>query len=294
MKAAAGKRRGSAAEQAALPLILLPLLLIGLGGCIHGYLVPPARTIEAVPGEGLLPRQTVAAGVSYRRIPELGISPAVHLLEIDKNQPDLEFYLPPPFPRGAAAEDLEDTDDPDTVLIAAWNGSPFRYRRDSRREGGERLMEPAGLWISEGVHYGKQTKDWGLILMDPSGGLSVQRSWGVEQPVRWAAGGYLPILEAGRNIGIHGERRARTAMGLSRDGGTVYVCIVEGERFSVPGLTSKETAEVLRAAGAWDALNLDGGDSTTFLLRRSGGETILYRAGRKKLPCYLLLRAASK
>jgi hypothetical protein len=56
--------------------------------------------------------------------------------------------------------------------------------------------------------------------------------------------------------------RARTAIGLSRDRKTLILFTVD-ERGGSGGMAVGEVAEMLIGEGAWDALNLDGGGSTT-------------------------------
>ncbi len=83
-----------------------------------------------------------------------------------------------------------------------------------------------------------------------------------------ATSGSPMLLEDGM---IHGEipssmaearRSRRTAVGCSADGTRVWVMILVRSRDGLEGLTLRETAELMREQGAWDALNLDGGSST--------------------------------
>ncbi|MEM1329760.1 MAG: phosphodiester glycosidase family protein [Planctomycetota bacterium] len=66
------------------------------------------------------------------------------------------------------------------------------------------------------------------------------------------------------------QRHPRTAIGVSRDGTRVYVAVIDGRQpgWSV-GVTLPELAETMRAIGAWEAVNLDGGGSSAFVLRSS-------------------------
>ena len=59
---------------------------------------------------------------------------------------------------------------------------------------------------------------------------------------------------------------ARTAIGLSRDGRTVTIVAVDARGGSL-GMTVRELATLLvRDYGVWQALNLDGGGSTSMVL----------------------------
>jgi hypothetical protein len=63
--------------------------------------------------------------------------------------------------------------------------------------------------------------------------------------------------------------RARTAVGYSADGKTVYLVTVE-ENGSRKGVTLSELQQILIQLGAYKAVNLDGGGSTTMVSRPLG------------------------
>lgn len=63
--------------------------------------------------------------------------------------------------------------------------------------------------------------------------------------------------------------RARTGVGYSQDGKTVYLVTVEYSNAST-GMTVKEFQQALVSLGVWKAVNLDGGGSTTMVDRPLG------------------------
>ncbi|TEB10588.1 S-layer homology domain-containing protein [Pelotomaculum propionicicum] len=82
--------------------------------------------------------------------------------------------------------------------------------------------------------------------------------------------GHLPAYFTQNITGRH----ARTAVGISRDGKTLYLVAVEkqtadGTVMSI-GMTQEELADFLISAGVWRAVNLDGGGSTTMAARHLG------------------------
>ncbi len=83
--------------------------------------------------------------------------------------------------------------------------------------------------------------------------------------------GHLPSYFSQNITGRH----ARTAAGISKDGETLYLVAVEkqsaadGTVLSV-GMTQEELAGFLISIGAWRAVNLDGGGSTTMAARHLG------------------------
>lgn len=66
----------------------------------------------------------------------------------------------------------------------------------------------------------------------------------------------------------------RTAIGLSKDGKTLYLVTVDGRQASSVGLTQTEFAEILIEKGCYQALNLDGGGSTTMVARTLGEDEL--------------------
>ncbi len=64
-------------------------------------------------------------------------------------------------------------------------------------------------------------------------------------------------------------RAPRTSVGVSKNGNTMYIVAVDGRGASI-GMTNKEIAEYMKSIGAYNAINLDGGGSTTFAVREEG------------------------
>lgn len=61
-------------------------------------------------------------------------------------------------------------------------------------------------------------------------------------------------------------RHPRTAVGFSRDGATLYILTVDGRSEVSVGMTLVELARIMRRLGAWQAMNFDGGGSTTMVV----------------------------
>jgi hypothetical protein len=61
-------------------------------------------------------------------------------------------------------------------------------------------------------------------------------------------------------------RHPRTAIGFSRDSATLYLLAVDGRSEGSVGMTLVELATLMRRLGAWQAMNFDGGGSTTMVI----------------------------
>lgn len=67
-------------------------------------------------------------------------------------------------------------------------------------------------------------------------------------------------------------RHPRTAAGMSQDGRTLYLAVVDGRTTTSVGMTCPELGTLMAELGAWSAINLDGGGSTTMWV---GGEGVV-------------------
>ena len=65
-------------------------------------------------------------------------------------------------------------------------------------------------------------------------------------------------------------RNPRSAVGLSQDGKTVFMVVVDGRTTTSVGMTCTELATLMKDLGAHQAINLDGGGSTTMYLKGTG------------------------
>ncbi|MDH2425844.1 phosphodiester glycosidase family protein [Sphaerisporangium sp. TRM90804] len=87
----------------------------------------------------------------------------------------------------------------------------------------------------------------------------------------FAVGGNQALIEDGRVLPLTDPAaHPRTAAGFSEDRRTMYLLTVDGRQVDSRGVTMLELAELMREAGAHDALNLDGGGSSTMLAREPG------------------------
>ncbi|MFC5721524.1 phosphodiester glycosidase family protein [Streptomyces gamaensis] len=93
-----------------------------------------------------------------------------------------------------------------------------------------------------------------------------------EGALRFAIGGF-PVLRDGRPVaGLDGRTPAvRTSVGMAEQGRLFHLLALDGGPEYRSGLTVAELADVMRDIGADDAVNLDGGGSSTLVTRERGG-----------------------
>ncbi|NKZ02075.1 phosphodiester glycosidase family protein [Nocardiopsis alborubida] len=89
---------------------------------------------------------------------------------------------------------------------------------------------------------------------------------------RTVVGGRHVLVRDGEPVPVEDDSRApRTAIGFSEDGETMHVVTADGRNRGHSGSTLAEVAALLAASGADQALELDGGGSSTLLVREPGG-----------------------
>jgi exopolysaccharide biosynthesis protein len=134
---------------------------------------------------------------------------------------------------------------------------------------------PSGATMGNGVAWGHaDSRSNGVVafgrdrvlLSPPSEVLDPLPGW-----MREAIGGHPQILRDGEVLDQSGDlctvRHPRSALGLSQDGHTLYLFVVDGRSSRSIGMTCEEEASMLRELGAWNAINLDGGGSSTMWVR---------------------------
>lgn len=93
----------------------------------------------------------------------------------------------------------------------------------------------------------------------------------VTGPVTHAVSGGVRLLKNGHydapDVRLSSTRDPRTAIGVSLDGRYMYWLVVDGRSNQSIGFTYRELADFFLYIGSFDALNLDGGGSSTLAIR---------------------------
>jgi len=200
----------------------------------------------------------------------------IRALRIDPRASGIDFLVTPsngaePKDVGArsATEFLEEF-----RCQAAINGSVFDVYAQQRGD----PMDILGLSLSRGQRYSPPNR-WDALLISRD-----RRAWIARAPVdtrkAWnGLSGYRALLVRGTNRGTRDDLHPRSAVGVSRDGRHLLLMTADGRQPGYSeGLTTAETAGWMKQLGAEDALNLDGGGSTTLVIEgRDGKPEILNR-----------------
>ena len=156
-------------------------------------------------------------------------------------------------------------------LQLAINAAPFGPVVDE--EG--LLLDVAGLQVSLGRFVSGQTKDYPALMLMADGRARLARPPFDLTGVVNAVGGFDIVLERGVPLfrpPAEGARapalHPRTAVGLAEDGRRAWLVVVDGrqEGYSL-GVALHELAVLLRALGATEGINLDGGGTSAIVVQ---------------------------
>jgi hypothetical protein len=229
-------------------------------------------------------RETLFNGLIYIRAMRQQPRPLViHIVQIDLATPGLSFLVTPGDPAGGhevraqtVSEFLSQHD-----LQLALNGDffwPWWFHTifDYYPHAGD-PTDVNGVAASRGTVYSEEELD------DPRPTLFLAQDnrAGIDQPVGAvynAISGLPLIVEEGRisdqikpdeyYAGVH----PRTAIGLDREQTTLLLFIVDGRQPNYSeGVTLPELAQIAIEYGAYTALNLDGGGSSTLVVQDQHG-----------------------
>ncbi|NED99520.1 phosphodiester glycosidase family protein [Phytoactinopolyspora halotolerans] len=119
------------------------------------------------------------------------------------------------------------------------------------------------------VFVGREAGAEALLALEP--GMRIDVTYGLRSDVDdivAAVGGNQVLVKDGEpqtfsDTAVH----PRTALGVSEDGSQVFMVVIDGRQAHARGMSLAELGEFMHSLGAHDALNLDGGGSSTMVVR---------------------------
>jgi hypothetical protein len=161
----------------------------------------------------------------------------------------------------------------DNNLIAGINATPFDVVHS--REG--EPVKNVGIVISGGELLSPASRAYDALVFYRDGKAAVAKQSDIGENIAGienAVGGFHQILDSGETTERargREQRHPRSAAGVSANGNTLYLLVIDGRRAGSEGATEEETALILRALGSHDGINLDGGGSAALALRGENG-----------------------
>ncbi len=144
---------------------------------------------------------------------------------------------------------------------------------DVAYEGGFDMAVPEGHYIVHGDGKAASFLKNNFMVGDT---IYIEYAYQPVNDWQMVVGGHALLVDNGqpvqytKDLSSLGGVRARTAAGISRDGKTLYLVAIEGRTADSKGITLGNLSMFMTKIGAWKALNLDGGGSTTMVSRPLG------------------------
>lgn len=231
-------------------------------------------------------KQELYEGVTHRRFVHITPRPMVaHVIVIDTKNSGASFLVTPPDSKGDQPLNARTTSQflEEFGVQIAINGDGFspwwsRGLADYYPHVGDPVI-PLGLSASGGETYTEGVlREIGIeptLFISRRGALSFNRRPG---NVFHAISGDRMLVEKGEPVAALDNRELdpRTAIGLNRNGRYLYLVVVDGRQpFYSEGATFAELAGLLIDQGAYIAMALDGGGSSTLVMEGEDGKPVI-------------------
>lgn len=256
--------------------------LLVLGGC-EGQVLPdplPPDVLAYLEPAGLR-SEVVAQGLAYHAVESSHEPWSLHLLEVSMDACALGFRVVGLDPRGSERQTVSSLFAASgSGRLAAVNGDFFTPENEPigvevtqgavqggaarpafawRADRGPRLTPIA--WRGDTLHV---EDGWSLVRGEPDGQTELIAGF----PALLRAGDWVGDLEGEARPAFSLARHPRTALGIDPVRNRLWIVVVDGRREGVSeGMTLPELASLFQALGATEALNLDGGGSSTMVIR---------------------------
>lgn len=225
--------------------------------------------------------QSIFKGILYHR--EVRDSPrpmVIHVVTVDLRASGISLLVTPGDPQAdlpLKARTTSEFLDQFGVQLAI-NGDSFTpWRSNSMLDyyphSGD-PVEPIGFAASKGTVYSDESEDQPVLHFSRTN----QARFGSPPGKTYnAIAGNLMIVKDGRvQPDLETETEPRTAIGLDKRGKTLVIVVVDGRQPGYSeGATLEELASILVENGAYTAMNLDGGGSSTLVIEKGGRPSVL-------------------
>ncbi|HKJ27021.1 MAG TPA: phosphodiester glycosidase family protein [Anaerolineales bacterium] len=235
--------------------------------------------------------ETLFDGVTYTK--EVRTSPrrmVVHIVEINVAKSGIRpFVTPADRPKSDQPYDARTTSDfmKEYSVQLAINGSGFSPWYDRSvvyyPHPGDPVA-PLGTTISDGFTFMWEGDTRPLLKF---GGKRPVDIGYIDGDAEYAVSGIRMLIDDGKILeDLNTTQTApRTAAGISQDGHKMVIVVVDGRQpFYSQGATILELAKILEEHGAYFALELDGGGSSTLVVEQNGKPVVLNSPVHRHIP----------
>ena len=198
----------------------------------------------------------------------------VHVVELDKS-----YHLDLDLGRRNKLEKVSGIIKEKSLLnpniVAGTNAGFFNFNASS---------EHLGLLIDEGLYYSQPSQNFMDFIYYKNGKVEIKNLHGYNKEILsklqadtfWSIGTSYSLIQNGI-INLENSERfdhakyrhPRTLLGWKKDG-TFLLVVVDGRSSISLGVNAQQSAYIMQALGAYQAVNLDGGGSSTLVLVENG------------------------
>lgn len=266
-------------------------LILSISSCTStGHSVIPADSYEGSDKSLYIPEnitwQSVCYGADYFYYENKDFPLRYHCVRIDLTASDLEILTfpssqedfftedgkPTEFFKGMRAGKFAKTFGTDISI----NTSPFAGKDGSWNTVAKltSTRKIVGIHISDRQMLSEPSEQYAALLMKRADSgyeaeiIKSQKETDFSE-YDFAFGGFFEILKDYKKIPFSWvSHDSRTAVGISEDKKTLYILVVEGEfQFKSKGLSYPECADVMLSLGACNAMEMDGGGSSSLFIK---------------------------
>jgi hypothetical protein len=228
-------------------------------------------------------------GVTYRReVRQKPVPCVIHVVTVQLDDPKVSLLVTPGDPKAPrplramktsqflAKHQLQVAINGD-FFFPWWSKSPWNYYPHIGDP-----VELQGLAASRGTLYSTGGERWKfpILVFDRNNIGHFEKNHTLRSFYNIISGIYM-IVENGsfalprRSIYLT-DRQPRTVIALDRSGRQLILCVIDGRQPNYSeGATIEETAQIVRKYGGHNALNLDGGGSSTLVIEGDDGKPLI-------------------
>ena len=235
--------------------------------------------------------QTLYRGISYVR--DIRQSPrplVVHVVKVKLRADGIRFLVTPGDPNAERSLQARKTSQflQEFGVQLAVNGdgiSPSYYNHplDYYPHVGD-PVEPLGFAASEGLIYSDNPDNEPVLYISRKNRARFNSPLG---GIYNAISGFSMLLEKGKPVqGLEADIHPRTALALDKNRRYLIIVVVDGRQPGVSdGVKLSEMADIVLSHEGFDAMNMDGGGSSTLVMQdRDGKPKVLNSPIHKNIP----------
>lgn len=198
----------------------------------------------------------------------------IHIYEVDKTK-KLDFDLGVRFRLEKVSDVIKPKLSAGEKILCGINGGFFNFDGSS---------EHLGMYIDDGLYYSQPSINFVDFIYYKDGRTEIKNLHGYDRlqlsklqaETNWSVGtSYALVIDGKINLMLadkfsHSKNKEpRTMIGQKADGNFI-LAVADGRSTASSGLTAQEQAQVMLELGCVNAVNLDGGGSSTMCLVENG------------------------